>query len=542
MTTTLAVRRARIHRAPAGRAIIGLAIRQVRRGTLLVGGVCAGMSAVVAIQYQTTFSSEINEGALRALAENPAIRVLFGTPLALDDPGGFTVWRTGTPVLMLAGVWIMLTAVRVTRGEEDTGRWDLLLSGRIRRADVLLRYQLVLAGAALTIACGVGVGMAVAGTDAHGAIIYAAALFGATMTFAGLGFLSGQMMPSRSSAAGLAAGLLGSALLVRMLADGVSTLAWSAWISPLGLIARAAPYAENRIAPLLVLAGYAVVLMVGAVAAACHRDLGAGLVTVSAQRSGRVGLLGSLTGFAARRALRPTAGWAAAIGTYFVIVGALIASMLDFFEANPRFAELAAAAGFAGLNTAEGFVAALFSLMTIATGLFAVARLAAFVNHETARLWTMSFASPCSRERLLGTEIAVTAVGLALLHLVAAAAVWSGAALTGAPLRIGDALAGALNTAPVAWLALGAAALAVGWLPSAVGAVGALPVVGGFLLNVIAESMRAPAWVLNISPYVHIAAVPSASPEVLATITFLVVGGALTAVGIAGYRRRDLTS
>jgi ABC-2 type transport system permease protein len=220
----------------------------------------------------------------------------------------------------------------------------------------------------------------------------------------------------------------------------------------------------------------------------------------------------------------------------------LIASMLDFFEENPRFAELAAAAGFSDLNTAEGFVAALFNLMTIATGLFAVARLTAFVNHETARRWTLSLASPLSRVRLLGTEIAVTALGLAFLHLVAAAAVWSGATMTGAPLRIGDALAGGLNTAPVAWLALGAAALAVGWLPSAVGAVGALPVVGGFLLNVIAESMRAPAWVLNISPYAHVAAVPSVSPQVLAITTFLVVGAALTALGIAGYRRRDLMS
>jgi ABC-2 type transport system permease protein len=103
-------------------------------------------------------------------------------------------------------------------------------------------------------------------------------------------------------------------------------------------------------------------------------------------------------------------------------------------------------------------------------------------------------------------------------------------------------LAGALNTAPVAWLALGAAASAVGWLPNVVSAVGALPVVGGFLLNVIAESMHAPTWVLNMSPYVHVAAVPSVSPNVPAVATFLVIGAAFMAVGIAGYRRRDLAS
>ncbi len=60
-------------------------------------------------------------------------------PVALDDPGGFTVWRTGLPVLVLSSVWVLLTASRITRGEEDAGRVDLLLAGRLRVVDVVLR-------------------------------------------------------------------------------------------------------------------------------------------------------------------------------------------------------------------------------------------------------------------------------------------------------------------------------------------------------------------------------------------------------------------
>jgi ABC-2 type transport system permease protein len=99
-----------------------------------------------------------------------------------------------------------------------------------------------------------------------------------------------------------------------------------------------------------------------------------------------------------------------------------------------------------------------------------------------------------------------------------------------------------LNTAPIAWLSVGAASLAVGWLPSAVGAIGALPVVGGFLLNVITQGMQAPAWVVNLSPFVHVSAVPNLPPDWTAIATLMAIGVIMTAIGVAGYARRDLTT
>lgn len=542
MTAPTLVRITHSSRPPMSRAVTRLALRQIRRGTLIVAAVCAGMSTLVAAQYQSTFRDELSQDALRALAENPAIRVLFGAPVALDDPGGFTVWRTGIPVLVLAGTWIMLAAIRITRAEEDAGRWDLMLSGPLRTTDAVRCCLVALAGSAAVIGIGVGVGLIAAGTDIWGAICYAAGVFGVTLTFAAVGLVAAQAMPSRSAAVGLAVAYLGAALLLRMLADGIAALAWTAWLTPLGLIARVAPYAENRIAPLLVLPGYAAVLAAAALTAARHRDLGTGLLRMSTHRAPRTRLLGCAGGFAVRRGLRPTIGWAVGVGAYFVLIGAMIASILDFFDQNPRFAELAAAAGFSGLDSADGFAAALFSLLAIPTGLYCATRLGAFVSDERARRWTPVLASPVPRTHLLRGEILMTAGGLVALHATAAAAMWVGATLTGAPLGFTDALAGALNTAPIAALALGAATLAVGRLPASVSAVGAVPVVGGFLVNVLAESVRAPAWVRDLSPFVHVPAVPSTTPDWPSTVGLLAVGATLAAIGVAGYGRRDLMS
>ena len=78
--------------------------------------------------------------------------------------------------------------------------------------------------------------------------------------------------------------------------------------------------------------------------------------------------------------------------------------------------------------------------------------------------------------------------------------------------------------------------------PSAVTAVGALPVVGGFLINVAAENAPAPGWVRDISPFVHVQSVPLVTPDWWAMGVLLLVAATLTAGGIAGYQHRDLVS
>jgi ABC-2 type transport system permease protein len=528
--------------AAAANAITRLAIRQVRRGAFIVAAVSAGMSAVVAVQYRTTFEGTLDQSGLQALAENPAIRILFGPPVALDDPGGFTFWRTGTPLLILSSVWILLAATRITRGEEDAGRIDLLLAGRLRMVTVALRAMAALAGAALLISAAVAAALIGAGTDATGALCYAAVILAFTLTFATAAVLAAQVMPTRSAAVGVTVGLLAVAQLMRMLADGTPRLAWTTWVNPFALAARAAPYADNRVGPLLVLGAGAIVFGVAALLTARQRDVGRGMVRLATRRAPRTALLGSIGGFAVRRAIRPTTGWAAGIAAYFLLVGALIASVLEFFESNRRFAELAAGAGFAGLDSADGFAAALFSLLAIPTGIYGATRLAALAGDEQERRWTAVFATNVSRIRLLCSEIAVTTTGVLLLHVAAGLAMWTGATMTGAPLSIADALAGALNSSSIAWLAIGAAALAIGWLPSVVGVIGALPVVGGFLLDVIAASTDAPAWLARLSPFAHLAPVPNAPPAWPAIAAIILIGVGLTVAGIAGYARRDLTT
>lgn len=522
----------------AGRAVSRLAIRQVRRGALIVALACGVMSALVAGQYQT-ISSVLNDAGLRAIAGNPAEKILLGPPVGIDSPGGFTVWRTGTLILVFVSLWIILATTRMSRGEEDAGRWALLLAGRLRMEDVTIRCLAALAASTGVIAVAVAVGLLAAGTQSAGAVLHAVGIGLVALTFATIALLAAQLMSGRSAATGLSVTALGVALTLRMIADGSPALAWLAWVTPLGLAARVAPYADNRILPLIVLSAFPIALAGATLLIVRRRDLGEGIVAVPARRSPRTRLLHSLGGFALRRAGWITSGWLVGVAAFYFLIGALLASVLEFFRTSPQIAEMAADAGISSSDSVDVFAAPLFSILPVATGLYAAMRVATFVSDEKAGRWNLLLAHPISRVRLMSTEIAVTISAVLVMHCAAASAMWAGARTTGATLQFTDALAGALNSFPVALLAAAAAAVGAGWLPSATAAIGALPLIAGFLANTIVQTAKAPDWVADLSPWAHLAAVPEVPPHWTATVNFLMISAALIILGAWGFIRRD---
>jgi ABC-2 type transport system permease protein len=526
--------------AVPGKAVTGLAARQLRRSGLVVLGLTAAMPALVVATYHGVMADPAAAGSIAELAGNPAIRTLFGEPVALDQAGGFTVWRVGTFVAVLLAAWSILAVTRITRGEEDAGRWDVLLAGRVPLRAAVARHLAtamivpVAAGGAVTTV------LVAAGTDPAGAAVHGAGIGALGLFFVAVAGLTAQVFPARASATGTAVAVLGTALLLRMVGDGVTDLGWLRWLSPFGLLALSEPYAQNRVVPLLILLVAAGLLAGAALAAAGHRDVQGGLVAGSTGRRPRLGLLTTVEQFAVRRLLRPLTGWALGIGAYYLLIGFTTMSVTGFLADNPALAGEAARAGFTGLVAVEGFTATLFALLALPVGGFAAVRLSAFVAAETSRRLSLLSAQPVSRLRLLAAELVATTGGAVALVTVAGLAVWAGIAATGGELGLRAALAGAWNPLPVVLLSLGAATLATGWAPRTAAVAGSLPATGGFLLLVIADSVGAPGWVREISPFAHLAAVPLDGVDWAATLVMTGLAVVLVVAGAVGYQRRDL--
>jgi ABC-2 type transport system permease protein len=87
-----------------------------------------------AISYTRIYSTQDERNALaKAFGSNNATAALFGPAPDLQTVAGFTVFKSLMTVMVLGALWGLLTSTRLLRGEEDAGRWELLLTGQSTR-------------------------------------------------------------------------------------------------------------------------------------------------------------------------------------------------------------------------------------------------------------------------------------------------------------------------------------------------------------------------------------------------------------------------
>ncbi len=194
-----------------------------------------------ALGYASTYKTAVQRARYAALfGSNGGLAAIAGPARDIQSVAGYTVWKCSVFLTVVGAVWGLLTGTRLVRGEEEAGRWELLLAGQTTRRR-----------AAVQAAAGLGAGLAVLWaitaliTIAVGrsgqvhiaigpALYFALTLVAGAATFLAAGALASQLAPSRHQAAGYAAPALGICYSPRMVADSDAGLTWLRWVTPLG--------------------------------------------------------------------------------------------------------------------------------------------------------------------------------------------------------------------------------------------------------------------------------------------------------------------
>jgi len=522
----------------AAATVTRLSVRQIRTGAIVLGVACSAMVASTIKAREAT--EAITPGLVEDLASNPALRALYGTPFDLATPGGFTVWRLGMFLSAAACAWGLLTATRLLRGEEEAGRADLVHTAPISHPSITNITLLVIALAAPFV--GVLVALAFVGTaqEVAGSVLFSAGVTLLMLVFIATGGLTSQLFATRRRASGAGGIVLGALFLLRMVADGSSGLGWLRWLTPFGWLEELRPFAYNRVFPLLLLAGLAVAVGAIAIALSRQRDLGDGIVREPDTAEMQAGLLRAPFPFQWRQGTGALIGWGVSLVAAGLVIGGITSAFTQYVADNPEVQKFIGKFGFGDLGSVAGFVGSMEVFPALAVALFAVAATNRTWEDEQERRLELALPNPVTRQRWLGASVLATSIAVLLVSAGCAVATWTAVKAANGDLGLGQALAGILNTLPAVAVFLGTAVLLLGLRPEVtrLGAGGFA--VGALFVSVFGPTMKLPSWVLDLSPFHHLASVPATPVDWTTTVVLLVLAAALLGAGFVGYSRRDL--
>jgi ABC-2 type transport system permease protein len=498
--------------------------------TLALGATMTFTAVAVAGLYDTP--AKIHSYAT-AVTSGSALQAINGHVEGIDSLGGVVQDEFGFLASFLLPLLGVSLVARSSRREEEAGRLETVLAGRVARHDPILAALALATAALLATGALFAAGLIAAGVPATGSLLYAASLATLGFVFAGWAALLAQVsLHSRTVYVG---GLLALAVAYVLRGVGDVTGTWLTWLSPLGWSERSAPFGDQRWWALALPVALGAALAGAAVRLAARRDLGSALLRGGAGPRTAAGPLLRPLGFAAWLHRSTILGWLAGGLILTAMMGALAQQLLDAMAGNPALSE---ALGVAGGDDWDGFVSSTqLYLAVLATG-YAVHAVSTLRAEEAEGRLETRLAGTAGRTRWLAAHGLVVLGGLLVVVVLPSLALaLTGAWSTGRGVDLTGTIGAGLAYLPAEGL-LAALALALyGARPRALGLAWLAYAVVTFVAF-LGPGLNLDRWLLDLAPTTHVGDPPlgDVRPGALLALSALTVG--LTAVGFLTFRRR----
>jgi ABC-2 type transport system permease protein len=401
---------------------------------------------------------------------------------------------------------------------------------------VLLGTSAVLLTVVLTVVWSVAVGLDPAGSVALGVSWLVMGL-----SWVGVTAVAAQLTSSTRGTAAWSLGALAVAFLVRAVGDTAaddSPARFLSWLSPLGWGVKVSPYGANRYWVLVL----GLLLYVALVAAAFllldRRDLGSGVLPSRAghERS-PIGSAGALT----RRLARGTLlGWVVAYVVLGLVLGS-IAGSIETFVDSPEVADMLRSMGGDAGSITDIYFATELHFAAVGASALAIALVTRMHTEETTNRLEALLATPVRRVSWALGHVALAVVASAVVMVISTtvAGLVHGADAGDIGGTVARLTGAGLSTLPAVWVVMAVAVLLYGALPRFTGLAWAALIVF-LLLGEFGDLLDLPQWLVDLSPFTHLPALPGGTFEWAPLVALTVVAAALGAAGVAALRRRDI--
>ncbi|PJE14973.1 MAG: ABC transporter permease [Mycobacterium sp.] len=475
-------------------------------------------------------------GFAATIMASPAQRALYGQ-IYNNSLGAVGIWKAGMFHTLIA-VAVILTVIRHTRADEETGRAELIDSTAVGRYASLTAALLLSFGASVVTGLIGAAGLLTTDVPPGGSLAFCAALAGSGLVFTAVAAVAAQVSPSARVARGSAFAVLGMAFSLRAVGDAGSGAL--SWFSPLGWSLQVRPFAGDRWWVLLLHVATTVALTVVAYRLLAGRDVGAGLFAERTGRATASAALGGVFGLAWRLDRGALTVWTVGLVLYGLLIGSVTHGIGDEMGGAAGRDILARLGGTSALE--QAFITVGFGMLSMIAAAFAVSLSLRVHQEEASQRAETLLAGSVSRSRLMASHLLMALGGSTFAILLSGLA--GGLAYGMAAGDVAGKLPIVVGTAavqlPAVWLLSGVTIVLFGVTPRFT------PIAWGVLVGFVALYLLgslsgSPQWLLDLEPFAH---TPRVGHDFTAVplLWLLAVDAVLIGLGAIAFRRRDLRS
>ncbi len=500
--------------------------------------------ALLAPATASSFAALYPDEAARALfvkafAENPTITAMLGKVDSLTL-GGLVVWRWSVAGIFIIGLANVLTVIRHSRNEEETGRAELIGSAVIGRFAQLSAVLIVLCCANILFAILVAFGMLRFEASTAGSLTLGFAVGAAGFFFAGIAALADRTASSARGARAIAGTSIGIFFIVSII--GNSTAGNNhLWWSPFGWVRLTHPYFGNDSSIIALIVAVSLPFVVVAYFLTLQRDINSGIFRLAHSGAETSPYLSSHLALAWRLHRTMFFWWFAGYAIIGAVFGVIAETASEQLMTSPLMAQIFSRPG-VSVQPGDSLFTMSFSLLGDVLCLYVISATLQLHEEETSGRAEMLLSTSVERVQWALSHIFCVVVGSTLIFVGFGAA--SGLSLgmnTGnswhETIRLSSA---SLAYLPALWIFVGVTVALFGFAPRMTvgGSWGALALCT--FLDMAGEFKQISSAILGISPFSHV-------PKILLGEDYLVPIASLTATaallilaGLAGLRRRDI--
>ena len=503
--------------------------------------IVVGMLAFIIDYYKQLFTDESQLQTFVDTVHSPGLLAMVGiisNPVSIGGAVWCKYWMFGS---LMLGIGVLFLMTRNLRGDEDEGRAELMrayplgIHVRLASSVISMTALCVVVGVLSGLVTSV-LGVTDAADAATGSWIVGISIGAVGLLGVGIGALVNEVCPSSGAANGAGIAVFGVFYIIRMVGDLRSN--WLVWASPIGWGQKMDPWGANRWWLLVPLVGLSVVLVVVAWFIGSRRDLGASLASTSHGKANASLLLTKVWGMGFRLQRGSLIGWAIGMVVFSLLMGSILSSVNDLFG-SMDLAGLDALGK--GLDAILGGL--LVPLLALAIGVFAAQSATSMRTDETRGVLESQLAGSVGRVSWVLQRLAVTVISVVVLLIVCGLCLGVSYGMLVSDMSKVPVLVGAFLAYLPACLVLASVfVLGFGWWPRFCVAVTWIVVGVLWAVMIIGVALRIPQWLMDILPFNVTPHMPAEPMDWLPVIVLALLALALTAVGLLGFRRRNIPS